>query len=100
MTNDRIDGLRHEPKDYPSYGEAPYVGLGQLLGKIQLETGYNCGNGISSCEVNLLDREVKFTVERSLVGSSDLLCEATYLLPADVSQAHLDVFSSVQLCYV
>ncbi len=69
-----IDGLRYDPQDYPRYGEAPYVGLGQLLGKIEEAMERNCGNGVESCEVNLLERTVAFTVGRTAYQANGFHC--------------------------
>ena len=71
---DRIDGLQYDPQDYPRYGEAPYVGLGQLLGKIQEAMAYSHGNGVESCKVNLLERTVALTCERTVYTASGYHC--------------------------
>lgn len=71
---DNIDGLQVELQDYPRYGEEPYVGLGQLLLKIEQAMEHNYGNGVVSGEINLLERTVGFVVERTASTPLGLHC--------------------------
>ena len=71
---DNIDGFQVELPNYPRYGEEPYVGLGQLLVKIEQAIEHNHGNGVVSAKIDSSERTVEFVVERTAYGGNDIHC--------------------------